>query len=293
MLRNTLRDRVLRIACVLWIALLHATSLAQTPAQRPFQRPHHTPYPGGVAVVKLGEADSQVSDVSFNGNRVLTLRQPNGLFALVGLALDTKPGMHDLQIRSMGETTQLSFSTAFEVKPKAYPTQHLQINPRFLAPSKADQERIENEKPLILKATSHWSETPPESLMLDSPSNGRLSSNFGLRRVLNGQERAPHAGLDVAVPTGTPVRAAAAGRVINTGGYFYAGNTVFVDHGQGFITIYLHLSRIDVKEGDVVERGANLGAVGATGLVTGPHLHWGVLLNGVYVDPGLFMKREK
>ncbi len=293
MLRNALRDRTIRIALIAWIALLSAASLAQTPAQRPFQRPHHTPYPGGVAVVKLGEADSQVSEVTFNGNRVLTLRQPNGLFALVGLALDTKPGMHDLQIRSTGETTQLTFSTAFEVKPKSYPVQHLQINPRFLAPSKTDQERIENEKPLILKATSHWSDAPPESLILDSPSNGRLSSNFGLRRVLNGQERAPHAGLDVAVPTGTPVRAAAAGRVINTGGYFYAGNTVFVDHGQGFITIYLHLSRIDVKEGDVVERGANLGAVGATGLVTGPHLHWGVLLNGVYVDPGLFMKRDK
>ena len=284
---------MLRIALIVWITLLHATSLAQPSAQRPLQRPHHTPYPGGVAVVKLGEADSQVSDVSFNGNRVLTLRQPNGLFALVGLALDTKLGMHDLQIRSTGETTQLSFSTSFEVKPKAYPTQHLQISPRFLAPSKTDQERIENEKPMILKATSHWSDTPPESLILDSPSNGRLSSNFGLRRVLNGQERAPHAGLDVAVPTGTPVRAAAAGRVINTGGYFYAGNTVFVDHGQGFITIYLHLSRIDVKEGDVVERGANLGTVGATGLVTGPHLHWGVLLNGVYVDPGLFVKQEK
>ena len=108
--------------------------------------------------------------------------------------------------------------------------------------------------------------------------------------MLNGQERAPHGGLDVAVPTGTPVRAAAAGRVINTGGYFYAGNTVFVDHGQGFITVYLHLSRIDVREGDRVERGAMLGAVGATGLVTGPHLHWGVLLNGVYVDPELFLK---
>jgi murein DD-endopeptidase MepM/ murein hydrolase activator NlpD len=293
MLRNTLRDRTLRFAFAVWVALLHASSLAQPSAQRPFQRPHHTPYPGGVAVIKLGEADSQMSEVSFNGNRVLTLRQPNGLFALVGLALDTKPGMHELQVRSTGETTQLSFSTAFEVKPKAYPTQHLQINPRFLAPSKTDQERIENEKPAILKATSHWSDTPPESLTLDSPSNGRLSSNFGLRRVLNGQERAPHAGLDVAVPTGTPVRAAAPGRVINTGGYFYAGNSVSVDHGQGFITIYLHLSRIDVKEGDVVERGANLGAVGATGLVTGPHLHWGVLLNGVYVDPGLFMKREK
>lgn len=278
---------------MVWIMLLHATSFAQATQQRPFPHPHYSPYPGGVAVVKLGEADSQVSEVLFNGNRVLTLRQPNGYFALVGLALDTKPGMHELQVKADGDSVQLNFTTAFEVKPKAYPAQHLQINPRFLAPSRTDRERIEREKPLILKATSHWRDTPPESLTLDAPSQGRLSSNFGLRRVLNGQERAPHAGLDVAVPTGTIVRAAAAGRVINTGGYFYAGNTVFVDHGQGFITIYLHLSRIDVNEGDEVERGATLGAVGATGLATGPHLHWGVLLNGVYVDPGLFLKRDK
>ena len=272
---------------------LTAACFAQAPLQRPFPHPHHSPYPGGVAVVKLGEADSQVAEVLFKGNRVLTLRQANGFFALVGLALDTRPGTHHLQVRAAGDSVQLDFNTAFEVKPKAYPVQHLQINPRFLAPSKTDQDRIEREKPMILQATSHWSDTAPESLTLDAPSSGRLSSNFGLRRVLNGQERAPHAGLDVAVPSGTPVHAAAAGRVINTGHYFYAGSTVFVDHGQGFITIYLHLSRIDVKEGDSVERGAVLGAVGATGLVTGPHLHWGVLLNGVYVDPGLFIKRDK
>jgi murein DD-endopeptidase MepM/ murein hydrolase activator NlpD len=273
------------------LALLYSTAYAQPVP--PFARPLHTPHPGGVAIVKLGDADSQVSEVTFNGNRVLTLRQPNGLFALVGLALDTKPGTHNLQVRANGDTMQLSFAVAFEVKAKAYPAQHLSINPRFLAPSPTDQARIASETPLILKATSHWSDAAPESLTLDVPSSGRLSSSFGLRRVLNGQERAPHAGLDVAVPTGTPVRAAAPGRVINTGDYFYAGKTVFVDHGQGLITIYLHLSRVDVKEGDSVERGANLGAVGATGLVTGPHLHWGVLMNGVYVDPGLFLKREK
>lgn len=246
--------------------------------------------PGGVAIVKLGDADSPVAEVSFNGKRVLTLRQANGLYALVGVALDTTPGMHTLQVRAASDAVQLAFTTAFEIKPKTYPAQHLKINPRFLAPTQSDRERIERETTLIIQAANHWSDAAPDDLTLTLPSSGRLSSRFGLRRVLNGQERAPHGGLDVAVPTGTPVRAAAAGRVINTGNYFYAGNTVFVDHGQGFITVYLHLSRIDVKENDTVERGATLGAVGATGLVTGPHLHWGVLLNGVYVDPELFLK---
>jgi len=249
--------------------------------------------PGGVAIVKLGGADSQVSEVSYNGKRVLTLRQAGGLFALVGLPLDTAPGMQTLHLRTTVDSMQLTFATAFEVKPKAYPAQHLKINPRFLEPSTTDQQRIERETPLLIQARGHWSDAAPDSLILDVPSSGRLSSRFGLRRVLNGQERAPHGGLDVAAPTGTPVHAANAGRVINTGDYFYAGKSVFLDHGKGFITVYLHLSRIDVKEGDTVDRGALLGAVGATGLVTGPHLHWGVLLNGVYVDPELFLKRKK
>ena len=108
--------------------------------------------------------------------------------------------------------------------------------------------------------------------------------------MLNGKESAPHAGLDLAIGTGTPLRAAAAGRVIATDDYFYSGKSVFVDHGQGFITLYIHLSRIDVKAGDRVERGGVLGLSGASGRVTGPHLHWSVLLNGVYVDPELFLK---
>jgi murein DD-endopeptidase MepM/ murein hydrolase activator NlpD len=275
---------------VLAAFVVSAAVHAQIQQQPALPRPHHAPVPGGVAIVKLGDADSPVSEVTYNGKRVLTLRQANGYFALVGLALDTRPGMQELQVRADGESTRLAFSTAFEVKAKSYPAQHLKINPRFLAPSKTDQARIEREMPIIVKAANHWSDAAPEHLTLDLPSLGRLSSRFGLRRVLNGEERTPHGGLDVAVPTGTPVRAAQAGRVVNTGDYFYSGNTVFVDHGQGLITVYLHLSRIDVKEGDPVERGAVLGAVGATGLVTGPHLHWGVLLNGVYVDPELFLK---
>ena len=278
-------------ASALLFVLFSLSAYAQSPTALRMQLPSHTPVPGGVAVVKLGDAESQAPVVTFNGNRVLTLLQANGWFAWVGLALDTQPGPHTLHVRIGDPTSNATYDVPFDVKAKTYPAQHLRINPRFLAPTPADQNRIDNEKPVILKATQHWSDAAPASLTLDVPSSGRLSSSFGLRRVLNGEPHAPHAGLDVAVPSGTPVRTAAAGQVINTGDYFYAGNSVFVDHGQGLITIYLHLSRIDVKAGDLVARGENLGAVGATGLVTGPHLHWGVLLNGVYVDPGLFLKR--
>lgn len=255
--------------------------------------PRHAPYPGGVAVIRIGDTDTQVREIRFGGKPVLTLRKTGGLFVLVGLPLDTQPGKHTLQIKSGDGTFSREYDTTFEVKPKTYPAQHLKIGTRFMQPSAEDIQRNEREQILIARAKNHWSDEAPADFTLDIPASGRLSARFGLRRVLNGKEGSPHAGFDVAVGTGTPLRAAAAGRVIATGDYFYSGKSVFVDHGQGFITLYIHMSRVDVKEGDGVERGATLGLSGATGRVTGPHLHWAVLLNGVYVDPELFMKAER
>ena len=130
-------------------------------------------------------------------------------------------------------------------------------------------------------------------MLFDKPVQGPLSSPFGLKRFFNGQPRAPHSGLDFAVPTGTPIHAPAAGRVILTGNYFFNGNTVFVDHGQGLISMFCHLSEIDVSPGDQLVRGQILGKVGATGRVTGAHLHWNVSLNDTRVDPAIFIGTYK
>ena len=252
--------------------------------------PRHAPYPGGVAVVKLGEVDAPVMDVAYGGKRVLTVKLDDGLFGIIGIPLDATPGPQKLHIGAGQGTVQVVYETGFEITPKAYTAQHLKIDPRFLQPSAADQKRIERDQPLIDAAKQHWSDALPATFALDLPASGRLSARFGERRVLNGKESAPHAGVDLAIGTGTPLRTAAAGRVIATDDYFYSGKSVFVDHGQGFITLYIHMSRIDVKAGDRVERGGVLGLSGASGRVTGPHLHWSVLLNGVYVDPELFLK---
>lgn len=282
-----------RMNCVQQFVSLMLLCAASMAGAQDIVLPRHAPYPGGVAVVKLGVPELPVQEVFFGGARVLTVRHADGLMAVVGLALDTAPGTHTLRVGTGAGAAGRAQDAAFEVKPKTWPAQHLKISSRFMQPSTEDLQRNERDQAAIARAKNHWSTQAPASFALDLPANGRLSARFGLRRVLNGAEGSPHQGLDVAIGTGTPLRAAAAGRVIATGDYFYSGKSVFVDHGQGFITLYIHMSRIDVNEGDTLARGAPLGLSGATGRVTGPHLHWGVLLNGVYVDPELFLKPIK
>jgi murein DD-endopeptidase MepM/ murein hydrolase activator NlpD len=121
------------------------------------------------------------------------------------------------------------------------------------------------------------------------PVTAPVSSPFGLRRFFNEQPRKPHSGLDLAAAEGTPISAPASGKITDTGDFFFNGNTVFIDHGQGLVTMYCHLSKIDVEPGQTVNTGDIIGAVGKTGRVTGAHLHWSVSLNNTRIDPTLFL----
>jgi murein DD-endopeptidase MepM/ murein hydrolase activator NlpD len=255
--------------------------------------PENDSVPGGVAVVRIAAGSALAAPKArFRGRPVLISRDSKGWFALVGLPLDIKPGKQQLAVELLGAVPAArALSVGFAVGKKAYPEQHITLADRSkVEPSAEDLRRIGREQTLIDAAKNHWQEVSDVDLALQIPAEGRLSSRFGLRRFFNGQPRSPHAGLDIAVPSGTPVTAAAAGTVIDVGDYFFNGNTVFIDHGQGLITMYCHLSEATVTVGDKLERGQQLGLSGMTGRATGPHLHWSVVLNGTLVDPEAFVR---
>lgn len=253
-------------------------------------RPQAAPVPGGVALVDLGPASAPRPDTRFAGQPVLVRTRDGRWQAVVGLALDLEPGRHLLQVTpSSGKPA----TRPIDVLAKQYAEQRLTIkDKRKVEPNAEDLERIAAERVRINAALAEWSEVPNPDLEFVTPLAGPRSSSFGLRRFFNGQPRRPHGGMDIAMPTGTPVVAVADGRVTEAGDFFFNGNTVFVDHGQGLMTLYMHLDRIDVAPGDVVVKGQRVGTVGATGRVTGPHLHLSVRLNGAYVDPALFLPQE-
>ena len=250
-----------------------------------------TPVPGGIAVITL-PADAEPATARYRDRKVLVTRNDNNEhIAVIGLSLGSKPGRHYLKVKNTAGETQ---NLGFQVEDKAYEEQHITIkDKRKVNPEKRDMERITRESKQIKSALRHWSQQDDIALAFEKPVEGPTSSPFGLRRFFNEQARNPHSGLDIAAPEGTPIRAPAPGTVIETGDFFFNGNTVLLDHGQGLVTMYCHMNKIDVTPGQNVDSGEVLGEVGMTGRVTGPHLHWGVSLNDARIDPLLFLPPQK
>lgn len=249
--------------------------------------PRVSPVPGGVARIALGAAPAR-PEARFGEHPLLVTGEPAGWAALVGIALAAAPGEAAITVTAGAGRPERRI--LFRIAPKKYLEQRLNVPPRTVDLSPEDNARYERERDHLARVMATFSAPAPEgSLHMQVPVPGRRSSSFGLRRVFNGQARNPHSGMDIAAPMGTPVRAPLAGRVIDTGDYFFNGGTVWLDHGAGLMSMVCHLSAWDVKAGDAVRAGEAFCAVGATGRVTGPHLHWGVMLNRAMVDPALFI----
>ncbi len=272
-----------------WIASLAAGTAwsARISTANATALPRALAVPGGVAVIELGAASAARPTASFGGKPVLVVARDETWVAVIGigLAADVKQPQSLAVKAADGRTREIVFS----LRDKTYAEQRLTVAPKHVQLSPKDLARHERERVHLADVLRRFSARPPETLRLATPTAGPRSSSFGLRRVFNGQSRNPHSGMDIAAPSGTPVASAAAGEVLDTGDYFFNGNTVIVDHGQGLLTLYCHLSAIGVARGARVKAGTPIGQVGATGRATGAHLHFSVYLNATPVDPALFL----
>jgi murein DD-endopeptidase MepM/ murein hydrolase activator NlpD len=258
------------------------------PAHSVLALPEQALVPGGIALLQL-PAYKEDTKIFFDNQRIAVFPYKNTWVAMAGIGLSTKPGDYEF---SINQADGLSLKTKVTIKYKKYDEQHLTIkNKRKVNPNADDSKRIATESLRKKKAKKQFSEITPDVDFI-WPVTGRISSIFGLRRFFNDQERSPHNGLDIAAAEGTPVKAAASGTVIDAGDFFFSGNMIYLDHGQGIISLYAHLSEILVKPGDVVKQGDIIGKVGQTGRVTGPHLHFAVLANQTLIDPVFMLPRD-
>ncbi len=263
--------------------LLLAVLIASQPAAA---LPRHQAVPGGVAVIELPATGGVRPRVSFRDRPVMVVAENDRWFAVVGIPLSMAPGPASLSIDNPDGP---ALPLAFVIANIDYPEQRLTIgNKRQVDPTADDLVRIAGDRREMNRAFRSWDEKPVDTAFR-LPAIGPRSSAFGLKRFFNEQPRSPHSGVDIAAPDQSDVVAPAAGVVVANGDYFFNGNTVLIHHGQGLVTMYCHLSEIDVQDGDRLDAGDLIGKIGQTGRVTGPHLHWSLSLNQVRVNPELFL----
>ena len=254
------------------LMLLSSTAFADEPA-----------WPGGIATIDLGPANGAIPTAEYEGERVLVSNVDGRWQAVIGVNLGAPLGSATI---TLADGKQLEF----EIADHAYREQHLTVAPGFVSLSDENLARVGRDRKIIDAALNNWRDTSLDGVTLQIPVDGPRSSSFGTRRFFNDQPRSPHSGMDIAANEGTTIIAPRDGVVAATGDFYFNGNTVIVDHGQGYITMYCHLSEIGVAQGQTVTMGESLGAVGATGRVTGAHLHFGTYLNGNAVDPALLLE---
>lgn len=251
----------------------------------------------GAPVLFEVKAAADVSHLQANwlGHTILFRQSPtcNCWYGIAGVLLSTKPGRYPLELEATSSSGgKIHYSQPLPVAAATYPISIIKVAPKFVEPPKENMPQIEAEQAVkkdVFQAASPSSE-PIWTGTFAPPAEASISGVFGSARVYNGVKKSPHNGLDFRVTTGTPVHASNAGTVILARPLYFEGNCVAVDHGQGLVTLYFHLSEFKVKEGDKVDRGQVLGLSGGTGRATAPHLHFSVRWQGEYLNPATLLK---
>jgi murein DD-endopeptidase MepM/ murein hydrolase activator NlpD len=262
---------------------LLVTLFAPSAAGQTTNLPTQDRVPGGIALINLPNDEASALAATFNKQPLLVLKQSQGYLGIVGLPLDAKLGAAQIDLPGQAPVT-------FWIKAKKYQEQRLKVAPGMVDLSAENTARYEREKLHTIALLARPPSAIPSQFKMIAPTAGSQSASFGLKRFFNGQARNPHSGMDIAAPVGASVVAPLAGTVIDVGDYYFNGGTVWLDHGGGLLSMFCHLSVMSAKIGDVLKAGDKLGEVGATGRVTGPHLHWSVNLNRTMVNPALFLK---
>ena len=246
-------------------------------------------FPGDVLRADLKVAKGvEAVNVFFESQRIAF--QPGASagewLGLVGIDLEAKPGRYSLKgTVSFTDGQKVELEQVFQVLPKTFPVQRIQVEEKYVTLDPKAEKRAEEESK---KLKAIWETSTPQKLWQGrflTPVASQLTSGFGRRRIVNNQPRSPHSGVDLKATTGTPITAANTGKVVLAEDLYFSGNTVVLDHGFGLYTFYAHCSSMSVKPGDTVTRGQVIAQVGATGRVTGPHLHWACRVNEARVNP--------
>ncbi|KAA0445206.1 MAG: M23 family metallopeptidase [Candidatus Thioglobus sp.] len=251
----------------------------------------NTPIPGGIAVLDF---DSNKSNPrAFYKSRPLFTQHIDGEHwqALLGIPLWQKMGKIAITIKDFSTRTLV-----VDMKNHQYEEQHITLKgdkKKYVNPNAKYIQRINKERPILSKARVVFSTKILADELFIRPVDGITTSPFGLKRFYNGEPRRAHTGLDYAGDIGTKIKAPAAGKIILTGNFFFNGNAIFIDHGQGLISVYIHTHKILVKQGQMVKQGDIIGTIGQSGRATGPHLHWGVYLNGIAINPNLLLENQE
>ncbi len=277
--------RILRTLFSLCINLILSASIGQAFA---YSIPENHAVNGGISIIPFDSV--QKPEVFFGDHRIAVVEstKPHQWLLIAGIPLDQTQSVQDLIVNKPKHSV-----LPIHVSDKFYKTQYLTIeDTRKVDPLPEDHARIAVETKKFENIFSSYTAQNPFVNDFTPPAQGPVSSLFGLSRVFNKEPRPSHTGLDIAAPADAQVSVISPGTVVDTGNYFYTGNTVIVDHGMGVFSLYGHLKEIDVKPGEIVKQGSLLGKVGMTGRATGPHLHWSMIVNQTYVDPLLFVPSQ-